>query len=184
MRLLAVLCVAQGLSQWSAVLLPHRPLFDTVTPDMGRGRHFLRHPRSSRGGRIMAGDAVGRRALAVPFGRANLCGADDPIVFLGRLDRRKLRSHPCIFRTDLAGGPAGCEFRAEEAQMSRASGFVAGQAGLHAGRCARALYNLIRSHQARHRRGLPARPPPPTAILPRRSARHAADVLGGVTPAS
>ncbi len=41
MRLLAVLCVAQGLSQWSAVLLPHRPLFDTVTPEWGAAVIFF-----------------------------------------------------------------------------------------------------------------------------------------------
>ncbi|MGO9672613.1 MAG: DUF6163 family protein [Methylocella sp.] len=41
MRLLAALCVAQGLSQWSAVLLPHRPLFDTVTPDWGAAVIFF-----------------------------------------------------------------------------------------------------------------------------------------------
>jgi hypothetical protein len=41
MRLLAVLCVAQGLIQWSAVLLPHRSLFDTVTPVWGAAVVFF-----------------------------------------------------------------------------------------------------------------------------------------------
>jgi hypothetical protein len=41
MRLLAALCVAQGLIQWSAVLLPHLPLFDTVTPVWGAAVIFF-----------------------------------------------------------------------------------------------------------------------------------------------
>ncbi len=41
MRLLAALCVAQGLYQWSALLLPHRPLFDTVTPVWGAAVIFF-----------------------------------------------------------------------------------------------------------------------------------------------
>jgi hypothetical protein len=32
MRLLAALCVVQGLIQWSAMLMPRQPLFDTATP--------------------------------------------------------------------------------------------------------------------------------------------------------
>ena len=41
MRLLAALSVAQGLYQWSAMLLPHRPLFDTVTPVWGAAVIFF-----------------------------------------------------------------------------------------------------------------------------------------------
>ncbi len=41
MRLLAALCVAQGLYQWSAVLLPHEPLFDTATPVWGAAVIFF-----------------------------------------------------------------------------------------------------------------------------------------------
>lgn len=41
MRLLAALCVAEGLTQWSAVLLPRQPLFDTVTPVWGAAVIFF-----------------------------------------------------------------------------------------------------------------------------------------------
>lgn len=41
MRLLAVLCVCQGLLQWSAVLLPRQPLFDAVTPAWGAAVVFF-----------------------------------------------------------------------------------------------------------------------------------------------
>jgi hypothetical protein len=41
MRLLAALCLAQGLSQWGAMLLPRQPLFDTVTPIWGAAVIFF-----------------------------------------------------------------------------------------------------------------------------------------------
>jgi hypothetical protein len=41
MRLLAVLCVAQGLLQWSAMLTPRQALFDTVTPVWGAAVIFF-----------------------------------------------------------------------------------------------------------------------------------------------
>ena len=41
MRLLAVLCVAQGLLQWSAMLLPRQALFDTVMPAWGAAVVFF-----------------------------------------------------------------------------------------------------------------------------------------------
>ncbi len=41
MRLLAALCVAQGLVQWSAVLLPHQPLFETTPPAWGAAVIFF-----------------------------------------------------------------------------------------------------------------------------------------------
>ncbi|MCI0599974.1 MAG: DUF6163 family protein [Beijerinckiaceae bacterium] len=41
MRLLAVLWVVQGLLQWSAILLPSEPLFDSVTPLRGAAVIFF-----------------------------------------------------------------------------------------------------------------------------------------------
>ena len=41
MRFLAALCVAQGLYQWSAVLTPREPLFDTATPIWGAAVIFF-----------------------------------------------------------------------------------------------------------------------------------------------
>ncbi len=112
----------QGLLQWSTILLPPEPLFDTCERAARRGSDFFRDCQPCSGGRVVAGDALGRRDLAFGRDRANPSCSGAARVLFDALDRRRYCLDRYLFRIDVAGRPRAAEIGVAIFNLRRTTG--------------------------------------------------------------